>query len=76
MLMNVAKWGNSLGVRIPQSIAKKMGIHEGVSVDISVQDHHIIIKKNHSLQSLLDHVTPENIHEETSTGSVYGKESW
>ncbi len=76
MLTNVTKWGNSLGLRIPRAIANKVGIHEGTPIDISVQDHHIVIRKGYSLQSLLDQVTPENIHEETLTGSARGKEFW
>lgn len=76
MLMNVTKWGNSLGLRIPRAIANKVGIHEGTPVDISIENHHIIVKKSYSLESLLDHVTLENIHEETLTGSTRGKEFW
>jgi antitoxin MazE len=76
MLMNVTKWGNSLGLRIPRVIADKIGIHEGTSVDISIENHHIVIKKGYSLGSLLDQITSENIHEETLTGDVRGKEFW
>lgn len=76
MLMSVTKWGNSLGVRIPRPIANKIGIQDGTPIDISIQDHHIVIRKGYSLQSLLDQVTSENIHEETSTGPACGKEFW
>lgn len=32
--MQVAKWGNSLAVRIPADVARKLGLKEGDSVEI------------------------------------------
>jgi antitoxin MazE len=76
MHIHVAKWGNSLGVRIPRVLANKIGLHEGTPVDVSIKDSHIIISKEYSLNSLLDQVTPENIHEEVQFGPACGKESF
>ena len=52
MHIHVTKWGNSLGVRIPRVLAHKVGIHEGTPVDVSIQDHQIVITKGLTLQSL------------------------
>lgn len=76
MHINVTKWGNSLGVRIPRILANKVGIHAGTPVDVTVQDHHIVITKELSLQSLLDQVAEENIHNEVQAGPKRGKEAW
>ena len=76
MHIHVTKWGNSLGVRIPRVLAHKVGIHEGTPVDLSIQDHQIVITKGFTLQSLLDQVTSENIHEEVQAGAPRGEESW
>ncbi|HLB59268.1 MAG TPA: AbrB/MazE/SpoVT family DNA-binding domain-containing protein [Bdellovibrionota bacterium] len=76
MQVHVTKWGNSLGVRIPRGLANQVGLCEGTSVNISVQDHRILITKGMSLQALLENITPENLHGEVQTGSDYGKESW
>lgn len=76
MHIHVTKWGNSLGVRIPRILANKIGIHEGTPVDVSIQNHQLIITKEFSLQSLLDQVTKENLHEEVQTGPSCGKEAW
>ncbi len=76
MHINVIKWGNSLGVRIPRVLANKIGIHEGTPVDVSIQDCHIVISKEYSLKSLLDQVTVENTHKEAQVGPACGKESW
>ena len=75
MHINVIKWGNSLGVRIPRVLANKIGIHEGTPVDVSIQDSHIVISKEYSLKLLIDQVTAENIHKEVQIGPACGKES-
>ncbi|EKE09928.1 MAG: hypothetical protein ACD_16C00100G0090 [uncultured bacterium] len=76
MQSHVTKWGNSLGLRIPRVLADKIGIHAGTSVDVSLQDHRIVISKSYSLESLLDQVSPDNIHKEVQIGPSRGKESW
>lgn len=76
MHIHVTKWGNSLGVRIPRVLANKIGIHEGTPVDVSIQDHRIVITKELSLKSLLNQITSENIHKEIQFGPSCGEESW
>ncbi len=34
--MQVAKWGNSLAVRLPQSVVEVLGLKEGDSIEIHV----------------------------------------
>ncbi|WP_282942461.1 AbrB/MazE/SpoVT family DNA-binding domain-containing protein [Paenibacillus sp. RC67] len=76
-MFQVQKWGNSLGIRIPKSLALKVGIEEGSEVDLDVEDGHLIIKpKTATLDELLAQVTPENLHKEVSTGEPKGRESW
>lgn len=77
MKSKIAKWGNSLGVRIPQKLADLAKIHEGVNVVIEVKDEVVMIKRESlSLEELIDKITPENIHPEISTGGPVGKEIW
>lgn len=76
MFANVSKWGNSLGVRIPRSIAEQLGISEGVPVELIVEDDHLLIHKVYRLESLLAQITPENIHSEIDAGSSVGGEMW
>ncbi|MDH5718794.1 MAG: AbrB/MazE/SpoVT family DNA-binding domain-containing protein [Spirochaetia bacterium] len=74
----IQKWGNSLGIRIPNSIAKELNLENGSHVEIVDDDGKIIIfpqeKKN--LKQKLEMINLENIHEEISTGPVIGKEEW
>ncbi len=75
----VNKWGNSLGVRIPQPIANAVGLEIGTVVDVKVVDNTIVIstvKKKHTLEDLLVGVTPELIGGEYDWGEPVGNEAW
>jgi antitoxin MazE len=43
MTTKVKKWGNSLGIRFPQSLAKQAKINEGSSVEINYKKNKIEI---------------------------------
>jgi len=74
---HVTKWGNSLGIRIPISLAKEVGISEGTPVDLHIKNGNIIIRcKKYRLETLLSLVTPENVHHEFDTGPPVGREIW
>jgi antitoxin MazE len=75
----VNKWGNSLGLRIPQPVAHQVGLTAGTVVSIEVVDNTIVvspIKKNYQLDELLVGVTPELISGEYDWGEPIGKEVW
>jgi antitoxin MazE len=36
--MNIAKWGNSLAVRLPASVVKILDLQEGDDIEITVKD--------------------------------------
>jgi len=77
MKIHIRQWGNSIGVRIPQHLAKEAGLVDGTELEMNVVDHKIVLSKPHlTLNELLGKITPENIHGETDTGFVNGKEEW
>ncbi|WP_270169489.1 AbrB/MazE/SpoVT family DNA-binding domain-containing protein [Paenibacillus sp. SYP-B4298] len=76
-MFQVQKWGNSLGIRIPKSLAMKVGIEEGTEVDLHIEDGHLLIKpKSATLDELLSQVTSDNVHTEIPTGDPQGREVW
>lgn len=80
MVATVAKWGNSLAIRIPQSLAKEIHLAEGVEVDLEIVEGVLMIKprtrKQYSLEQLVDAITPENLHTEIESGVAMGNEAW
>lgn len=74
------RWGNSIGVRIPQGVAKKVGMDYGSEMTITTgEDNSIIIKPVKSkptLDDLLSQCTPDKRHEEIDWGKPEGNEIW
>ena len=76
----VAKWGNSLAVRIPQAIVKEARLTEGdrLSLDLA-GDGSIVLRaarRKYSLAELVSGIKPRNRHRETDWGPPQGRESW
>jgi len=74
----VRKWGNSLGIRIPNLIARKLTLKDGSFVDINDKGKAIIIKpvQKNKLSEMLSNINEQNIHKEIETGGPVGKEIW
>jgi antitoxin MazE len=74
----VKKWGNSLGIRIPNVMVRELSLKDGSLVDIEDKGNEIIIKPKEkaSLFELLNAINAENIHEEIETDSPLGNEAW
>jgi antitoxin MazE len=77
---HVAKWGNSLAVRIPRAIVTKARLAEGDRLSfILVADGSIVMRSRHprySLEQLVAAIRPGNRHRETDWGAPRGKEVW
>ena len=76
----VSKWGNSLALRIPQSVVKDARLAEGdrLTLDISA-DGSIVLRpaaRKYSLDELLSGIKPGNLHGETDWGKPQGRESF
>ena len=66
MESTVRKWGNSLGIRIPNLIVRELALKDGSVIDINDNGNEIIIKhiKKSKLSQMLDEVNDQNIHRE------------
>lgn len=77
MQARIAKWGNSLGVRVPKEIANRVGLKEGERVEIVAEGDRIVIspsRRVYSLEELLVGTTPEAMHEAFDWGPDIGRE--
>jgi len=80
MNTRIKKWGNSLALRIPRPLALEVGLEEEAEVTLTLADGKLIIapvpELEWTLEGLLAHVTPENLHDEVDTGTARGREAW
>jgi antitoxin MazE len=64
--VQITKWGNSLGLRVPRDIAARLGLTEGARVDIEASgDGRIIItrsRRRFALDELLKEALPDREH--------------
>lgn len=81
MSVQLAKWGNTLGIRIPSFIVTKADLRPGDLVEIEMLESGEIIlkpvpKPKPNLEDLVAGITPENRHPETDWGEAAGNEVW
>ncbi len=80
MITKIQKWGNSLAVRIPRSLAQDTQLGSGKDVEMIVRAGQIVITPTKApklkLSDLLKDVTPRNRHAEIRTGASVGTEAW
>lgn len=78
-MAQVAKWGHSLGIRIPASIAKQVHLEEGTDITFAVVDNSLVIRpkrRKYTLDELLEGMTNGNLQSEIDLGMPVGNEIW
>ncbi len=54
MQVRIAKWGNSLAVRLPKAIAEDLGLIEGQAVDVAIEGGAVKLKPSATRVRLSD----------------------
>ncbi len=76
----LAKWGNSMAVRIPKAIAEAARLRPGDPLEMAVEESGTVrIRKKkgkQKLSQLVAAITPANLHSETDWVAPAGKELW
>ncbi len=76
--LQIGKWGNSLGIRLPKFISKVLNLHSKDRMNCSLKDGRLILepvrKPQYNLDDLLAEV--DETSEEISWGKPKGKEIW
>jgi antitoxin MazE len=76
----IAKWGNSLGLRISKGLAEELRLTAGTEVQLTVEDGGLVARptspKRYALAELLEAMTPDNVHSEVDAGAPRGREIW
>jgi antitoxin MazE len=77
MHVQISKWGNSLGLRLPRALAKQIGIFEGAQVNVWADGSRLVVEAappEYSLTDLLANMTPQNMSAAFSWGADEGRE--
>jgi antitoxin MazE len=62
----IARWGNSLAVRLPKQVLEQAGLSEGVPVELVVESGTVVLrpaKPRYDIDKLIAGITPENLPE-------------
>ncbi len=79
MTTKVQKWGNSLAIRIPIELSKKIGLVEGRAVDFVQMKNSIVVRPAmpvYKLRDLLKGMTRKKAQPEIDWGGPRGNEIW
>jgi antitoxin MazE len=77
MEARIQKWGNSLGLRIPISLAKQLKLNQGSPVILEIEQERLIIQlPKYHLSDMLKNITPENLHHQHLDDQQQGNEEW
>lgn len=78
MSTRIVKWGNSLGIRIPKSIAQQVNVREGTEVEFDTTGGLLTLRpkrrRKYTLAQLLAQTRGRSPHGEIRPGSPVGKE--
>lgn len=80
MTTQLKKWGNSLAVRIPKTVAKAARLRNGDRLEVRAAGQGAVeirsAKQKPTLAQLVRAITVENCHSETDWGKPRGVEVW
>jgi len=79
MTTQIAKWGNSLGLRLSKAVVEEARLDEGDKVEVSVKDGAIVIRPSrpaYTLGELVSKITPKNRPSEGGWRTPAGREAW
>lgn len=79
-VLSIKHWGNNLGVRLPQAIAREAHLHADQQVRIRVEDGRVVIEPvitaSPSLEDRLQRFDPVRHGGEVMAAPLQGAERW
>ena len=80
--VQISKWGNSLGFRIPRGIADSLDIRAGDTLELTPAEDGLLLKKvqpagkRYILNDILDSFASSSMCSEVDFGKRQGEEIW
>ncbi|WP_419730650.1 AbrB/MazE/SpoVT family DNA-binding domain-containing protein [Lichenicola sp.] len=78
MQVQLTRWGNSLGMRIPKDFAQRFGLADGIQVEVEAESDRIVIlvaRPRYALADLLVGMTPDAMSDAFDWGRDLGREA-
>jgi antitoxin MazE len=77
MHTHVARWGNSLALRIPKPVADALDLSEGRTVEMLVEEDRLVVRPRgrYRLDDLLAGITAENLPDTSFDDRPVGEEA-
>ena len=75
----IAKWGNSLALRLPRAAVADANLYEGAIVDVRAEDDTLVVtsaRPKYRLSDLLGQFRSRHKREEVKWGKARGEETW
>ena len=75
--ITISRWGNSLGVRLPQFLARSANLKAGDAVTLQLRGDEIVLKPARTrpdVNALIKKITPKNRHAAADFGPDRGSE--
>ncbi len=84
MIVEFCRWGNSLAVRIPKTVADALKVSDGKRAEIRIENGTLVLrpivrparKPRYTLDELLSGMTKDNVPQEVDWGAPRGNEAW
>jgi antitoxin MazE len=80
MKTQIAKWGNSMAVRIPKTVADAAKLRPGDHLEMAVEGSGVVRlrrkQRKQTLNDLVRGICAANVHTETDWGGPEGQELW
>jgi len=77
MKIQISRWGNSLGLRLPRALAQQMGVSEGQKVNVTAEGGRLVVEPvspRYRLEDLTADMTPEAMRDAFDWGDDVGGE--
>lgn len=76
MLAKIARWGNSLALRLPKNVLEALDLHEGDAVTLRAEDDRLVVQRAPRLEieTMIAAITPEMLPDEGFDVAPVGRE--
>lgn len=79
MYLEIQKWGNSQGIRIPKSVLQSLGWNEKEEIQLETKDGKIVLSRPHrapTIEELFEGWDGTYEKQDIDWGKPVGKEVW